>query len=215
MASSSLHIGIISTQYPLSFWQKIWQPHVCSLCTDTHALQGNFDMVLLADEQRPESLPVFTATVGHLMVASTLYPLTELAWPHQDIVRVSGWPGFWEHNAWELARSAETDSLFWEQTLHTAGIEPLWVPDVTGCIAPATIARLVNEAWWVWQEGISDAASIDLAMQLGTNYPQGPLAWGEQIGLHRIAQLLNKLEAERGDAGPHPALVAKAHPLSL
>jgi 3-hydroxybutyryl-CoA dehydrogenase len=30
-------------------------------------------------------------------------------------------------------------------------------------------------------------------MQLGTNYPYGPFAWGEKIGLKKIVSLLNRL----------------------
>ena len=37
------------------------------------------------------------------------------------------------------------------------------------------------------------AAAVDTAMRLGVNYPQGPLAWAEEIGLKRVLEVLDHL----------------------
>ena len=36
---------------------------------------------------------------------------------------------------------------------------------------------------------------IDTAMRLGTNYPSGPLEWGERIGLDHVLHTLDALNA--------------------
>ena len=32
-------------------------------------------------------------------------------------------------------------------------------------------------------------------MRLGTNYPQGPIAWGQEVGLDVVAEQLRELDA--------------------
>jgi 3-hydroxybutyryl-CoA dehydrogenase len=68
-----------------------------------------------------------------------------------------------------------------------------WVPDEPGMVSPRVISMIINEAWFALQEGVSSREEIDIAMQLGTNYPLGPFAWGEAIGLKKIVSLLKKL----------------------
>ena len=47
----------------------------------------------------------------------------------------------------------------------------------------------------MYKRQVSTEEEIDTAMQLGTSYPMGPFAWSRQIGLQRIAALLQKLAA--------------------
>ncbi|MFN2448788.1 MAG: 3-hydroxyacyl-CoA dehydrogenase family protein, partial [Candidatus Baltobacteraceae bacterium] len=57
------------------------------------------------------------------------------------------------------------------------------------------------------EEGIASPDDIDLAMRLGTNYPQGPIAWGREIGGDRVNRILKRLAAAEGAAfAPHRAL---------
>lgn len=58
---------------------------------------------------------------------------------------------------------------------------------------PRTIAMIINEAYFALGDRITTASNIDLAMKNGVNYPLGPIEWGEKIGLHNIAQLLEEL----------------------
>ena len=62
-----------------------------------------------------------------------------------------------------------------------------------------TVARLANEASWLVAEGTADADAVDTAMRLGTNYPIGPLAWAEQVGVERIVTVLDNLARTYGD----------------
>ena len=73
------------------------------------------------------------------------------------------------------------------------------VGDVPGLILGRTLAMLVNEAAEAVHHGVASAADVDLAMQKGVNYPLGPLAWGERIGLGRVVSLLDHLAQGYGE----------------
>ena len=58
------------------------------------------------------------------------------------------------------------------------------------------------------QAGHGVAEDVDTAMELGTNYPKGPIAWGAEIGFDVIAAQLRQLDAAfpGGRYRPSPAL---------
>ena len=49
-------------------------------------------------------------------------------------------------------------------------------------ILARTISMIVNEAFFMLEEGIAEEKDIDLAMKLGTNFPKGPLELAESYG---------------------------------
>jgi 3-hydroxybutyryl-CoA dehydrogenase len=57
------------------------------------------------------------------------------------------------------------------------------------------LATIVNEAASAVADGVATPDAIDTAMRLGTNWPQGPLAWGERIGLPSVVHSLDALHA--------------------
>ncbi|HYG96846.1 MAG TPA: 3-hydroxyacyl-CoA dehydrogenase NAD-binding domain-containing protein [Solirubrobacterales bacterium] len=68
-------------------------------------------------------------------------------------------------------------------------------------------AQIANEAAFALEEEIASPADMDVAMQLGFNWPLGPLGIAELIGPNRAAELLERLEAEKGAAyAPAPLL---------
>lgn len=66
-------------------------------------------------------------------------------------------------------------------------------------IATRILATVVNEAASAVADRVATPEAIDLAMRLGTNYPQGPLAWGELIGLASVVSTLDELHARQPD----------------
>ena len=52
---------------------------------------------------------------------------------------------------------------------------------------------LINEAAFALNEQVAQPQDIDTAMKLGTNYPFGPVEWGDTIGFGEIESLLNAL----------------------
>jgi 3-hydroxybutyryl-CoA dehydrogenase len=68
-----------------------------------------------------------------------------------------------------------------------------WIQDTPGMVLPRIYAMLVNEAAFALQEGVASAADIDTAMKLGTNYPMGPLAWADTVGIDVVLRILEHL----------------------
>lgn len=78
-------------------------------------------------------------------------------------------------------------------------------PDAPGMTLPRVVAALVNEAAFAHGEGVAQAPDIDRAMQLGVNYPEGPLAWGDRIGLDEVLGCLLALYDHYGENRYRPA----------
>ena len=110
----------------------------------------------------------------------------------------------------EIVDAEETsdDALELAQELfESIGRGVVLVENRGGLFLGRTIGSIVNEAVYVVQDEIADAQDVDLAMRLGTNYPRGPIEWGQEIGGDRLARILQRLAAEEGGAfGPSRAL---------
>ena len=83
--------------------------------------------------------------------------------------------------------------------LQAAGIAVSRVDDVPGLVVLRTVAMLANEAADALVQGVAGAAAVDLAMQKGVNYPRGPLAWADAIGVGAIRDVLAHLAAHYGE----------------
>lgn len=99
----------------------------------------------------------------------------------------------------------EAAKTFWQGL----GVQPVVVADSAGLVRPRVICALVNEAANALAEGVATPADIDTAMRLGTNYPRGPLAWGDMIGLDVVLGVMRGLQEEFGEDRyrPSPLLV--------
>jgi 3-hydroxybutyryl-CoA dehydrogenase len=102
----------------------------------------------------------------------------------------------------ELATAMQTSEealvqaeLFWRGL----GQETVLVADGPGLVRARTVCCLINEAIGLVMEGVASAADIDKAMKLGANYPIGPLAWGDLIGLDAVLGVMTGLFEEWGD----------------
>jgi 3-hydroxybutyryl-CoA dehydrogenase len=58
---------------------------------------------------------------------------------------------------------------------------------------------LANEAADAVNQGVCNARAVDIAMQKGVNYPRGPLAWADSVGLQQIVTVLTNLAATYGE----------------
>jgi 3-hydroxybutyryl-CoA dehydrogenase len=83
--------------------------------------------------------------------------------------------------------------------LSKAGYAVVPMNDIAGMAVMRTVAMLVNEAADAVNQGVCTSADLDLAMEKGVNYPLGPLAWGERIGIARIHDVLLNLAAHYGE----------------
>jgi 3-hydroxybutyryl-CoA dehydrogenase len=61
------------------------------------------------------------------------------------------------------------------------------------------LSMLINEAADAVRLGIGTAHDIELAMTKGVNYPQGLLAWANEIGLDRVVRTIESLRSQNGE----------------
>ena len=71
--------------------------------------------------------------------------------------------------------------------------------DVPGLVLMRTVAMLANEAADAVNQGVCTAKGADQAMLLGVNYPQGPLAWADSVGVATIRNVLSNLGSSYGE----------------
>lgn len=114
----------------------------------------------------------------------------------------------------ELVRVPETLDATLERArafFTNLGSETRVVGDRPGLVSGRTIASLANEAARAVSNGVASEEDVDRAMQMGTNYPRGPLAWARDVGVDRILAILENLRRHEGDAyAPAPLLLELA-----
>jgi 3-hydroxybutyryl-CoA dehydrogenase len=84
-------------------------------------------------------------------------------------------------------------------TLQAAGMRVTRLDDVAGLAVMRTVAMLANEAADAVVQGVAAAEAIDVAMQKGVNYPRGPIAWADAIGVGTIRDALANLALHYGE----------------
>lgn len=110
--------------------------------------------------------------------------------------------------------AAGTSALARDQAvalLQRAGITTTPLADIPGLAVLRTVAMLANEGADAVLQGVGSAADIDLAMRAGVNYPKGPLAWADAIGLAALLRTLDNLQATYGEARYRPSLLLRRH----
>ena len=95
--------------------------------------------------------------------------------------------GFYEYGPDAPARPATEDRVLGEE------------------IVLRVLAMLVNEAVDVVHWRIAAPADVDLAMTKGVNHPRGPLAWGNELGLQRVLNEIERLRQESGEDRYRPS----------
>ncbi|UII34466.1 3-hydroxyacyl-CoA dehydrogenase family protein [Fulvivirga ulvae] len=73
------------------------------------------------------------------------------------------------------------------------------VDDRVGMVTPRIIFMIINEAFYVVQEGTASREDIDSGMKLGTNYPFGPFEWLNLIGIHHVYETLEAIYEDTKD----------------
>ena len=80
-----------------------------------------------------------------------------------------------------------------------AGFIVTRLDDVPGLAVMRTVAMLANEAADAVNQGVCTVAAVDIAMQKGVNYPRGPRAWADQVGIEHIVTVLHHLAQGYGE----------------
>ena len=95
--------------------------------------------------------------------------------------------------------------------LQAAGYAVSRMKDLPGIAVMRTVAMLVNEAADAVNQGVATVADVDTAMRKGVNYPCGPLAWADEVGIEAIQKVLVNLAAHYG--GDHYRISPKIRQL--
>jgi 3-hydroxybutyryl-CoA dehydrogenase len=101
-----------------------------------------------------------------------------------------------------LARADQCSEEAWRGAVgmfQAAGFAVTRLDDVPGMAVMRTVAMLANEAADAVNQGVCDARAVDIAMQKGVNYPRGPLAWLDAVGLRHVVAVLANLAAVYGE----------------
>jgi len=90
--------------------------------------------------------------------------------------------------------------------LGAAGRAVTRIKDSPGFIAQRITAMIANIGCEMAQMGLASPADIDKAMQLGLNYPAGPLGLAEKLGVKRTFEIMCRLQEITGSDRYRPSL---------
>ena len=137
-----------------------------------------------------------------VLIHSVIDTLSQLNTP-ENISRINAWPGFLQRSLWEITSNDEQKI---QPVFEGLGQKIIFVKDEPGFVSARVISMIINEAFYAVGERVSTQKEIDLAMKLGTNYPNGPFEWAQKIGVKNIYDLLKKLSEKEKRYLPAPAL---------
>lgn len=90
--------------------------------------------------------------------------------------------------------------------LSAAGRAVTRIKDSPGFIAQRITAMIANIGCEMAQMGLASPADIDKAMQLGLNYPLGPLGFAEKLGVRTTYDIMRQLFESTGSDRYRPSL---------
>ena len=77
--------------------------------------------------------------------------------------------------------------------------------DSPGFVVNRILMPMITEAFFALQENLASAKDIDEAMKLGCNFPMGPLALADFVGLDVCLWVCEVLHRDLGDSKYRPA----------
>jgi 3-hydroxybutyryl-CoA dehydrogenase len=88
------------------------------------------------------------------------------------------------------------------------GKEVIVVKEAPAFVVNRILCLMLNEAFYVLDEGLASAEDIDKGMMLGCNHPIGPLALADLVGLDTLLHIMEDLYKELGEKY-RPALMLR------
>ncbi|WP_310393001.1 3-hydroxyacyl-CoA dehydrogenase family protein [Hymenobacter sp.] len=113
--------------------------------------------------------------------------------PDGTLFGFCGLPTLLNRSLLEVSLYHEADREKLADTCAALGTDYRVVEDRVGLVTPRVVCMIINEACYTVQEGAATMQDVDLAMRLGTNYPRGPFAWANAIGVARVYAVLEAL----------------------
>ncbi len=157
-----------------------------------------FDLIFdLESDQRPETLKNYASLEGTTVFAgaarNALAGMASSVEMACTLFGMNTLPTFLDRDYMEVSMVNEADTGALEQVSKALEWPVLTVSDRVGMVTPRVILMIINEACYTLQEGTAGIEDIDLAMQLGTNYPGGPFMWADKIGLTNVYETLKAI----------------------
>ena len=114
-----------------------------------------------------------------------------------------------------LAAADQTDTVAVDKAVgffQRLGKQVILVDDIAGMCLMRTVCMLANEAADTVNQQVCSSEAVDTAMQAGVNYPLGPLAWADRIGIRKVLEVLDNLQDHYGEDRyrASPLLIRKA-----
>ncbi len=159
-------------------------------CTD---LEAKADSLFFLEDVLNENVPILALTI-----AISVSELTRDLLMPERILGISLLPPMESIKLVELMRGEHTtDSILQtaKRFFESISIKAKQVSDSPGGVLVRTVCCLVNEAALALQEQAASPADIDIALKLGADYPDGPLTWGDKIGLDRVEAVMDGLHS--------------------
>lgn len=103
-----------------------------------------------------------------------------------------------------IQTSQETVNAVFELS-KAIGKKPIQVKEGPGFVVNRILVPGINEAAFIFYEGLASAADIDTAMKLGAGWPMGPLQLADLVGVDIALEVCNTLYEETGDSKYRPA----------
>jgi 3-hydroxybutyryl-CoA dehydrogenase len=79
------------------------------------------------------------------------------------------------------------------------GKDVIVVKEAPAFVVNRLLCTMLNEAFFVLDEGLATPEDIDKGMMLGCNHPIGPLALSDLVGLDTLLRIMEGLQKELGD----------------
>ena len=107
----------------------------------------------------------------------------------------------------EVIRALQTSDATYQavhQLSEAIGKVPIEARDSPGFVANRILIPMINEAAYVYYEGLASAEGIDEIMKLGMAHPMGPLTLADLIGLDTCYAVIKVLHEGFGDSKYRP-----------
>ena len=166
------------------------------------AFEVIFDFILDEDPFQMEGyfdnpkVPVFVNTTKISLIELSNLLNHKLS---STVFGFNGMPTFLNRQVLEVSVLESEDQEALKNICQRLATDYLLVEDRVGLVTPRIICMIINEAYYMVQEGNATRDDIDRAMKLGTNYPYGPFEWCTRIGINHVYELLEAVYNDTHD----------------
>ena len=176
--------------------------NLSSLKTSAKKITAAFELTVASSEQKKKNLEALDGSLAvgvpivSCAVTETILSQTHLLKYPSRCIGISAFPTLLSNSLVELAPSLHTTKEIADNVKTLFGSvkkETAMVQDSVGMVMPRILCQIINEALFTVQNDVATPNDIDDAMKYGTNYPLGPIAWGEVIGFANVVAVLDAL----------------------